>query len=68
MLNLGPRAVAVLGLVTYLRYLATFVRCLPDVLRTRGFLAVDRAMGSRPIRIRLGAAAGSLSTAAARMS
>ncbi len=54
LLNLGPRAAAVLGPLAYLRYLAKFALCLPDVVRTRGFLGVDRAMGSRPIRVRLG--------------
>jgi len=54
LLNLGPRAIAVLGPVTYLRYLAKFALCLPEVLRTRSFLAVARAMGSGPIRVRFG--------------
>ena len=54
LLNLGPRAATALGPVTYLRYLVKFALYLPEVLRTRGLLAVDRAMGSGPIRVRFG--------------
>lgn len=54
MLNMGPRAFTVLGPITYLRYLAKFAISLPRVLRMRGFLAVDCAMGSKPIRLRFG--------------
>ncbi len=53
-LNLGPRAFAVLGPVTYLRYLAACIRCLGGIVRAGNFLALDRAMGSRPVRLRRG--------------
>jgi hypothetical protein len=53
-LNLGPRALAVLGPVTYLRYLAACLRCLGGIVRARNFLALDRAMGTRALRLRRG--------------
>jgi hypothetical protein len=50
--NWGRRALAVLGPVTYLRYLGLSAAHLPNIWRSRTLTAVDRAMGKTPLRVR----------------
>lgn len=51
--NLGLRALFVLGPAVYFRYLIVFFRCLISILRTGDLKPIDRAMGSRPIKVRM---------------
>jgi hypothetical protein len=48
---LGPSALSVLGPVQYRRLCLALVSSLPQILRTRAFAPVYRAMGMRPIRV-----------------
>lgn len=52
-LNLGWRALLVLGLHTYLRYLFAFFRNFRSILRSGNFSPLDKAMSSRPIKVRM---------------
>jgi hypothetical protein len=49
--SLGWRAVQVLGPVGYVRYFCVFLLNLPKILRSGNFFPLDRAMGSRPVRV-----------------
>jgi Methyltransferase FkbM domain len=51
--NLGPRAILVLGPVAYVRYLFLFIRHLGDIGKTGNFKALDKAMGSKPLKVRV---------------
>lgn len=51
--NLGWRALLVLGPYTYLRYLFNFISNLRRILRAGDFKPLDRAMGTRPIKVRM---------------
>ncbi len=51
--NLGWRALLVLGPYLYLRYLFLFFRDLRSILRAGDFKPLDRAMGMRPIKVRM---------------
>jgi hypothetical protein len=52
-INLGLRALLVLGPFVYLRYLFTFFCKLPLILRAGDFKPLDQAMGTRPITARM---------------
>lgn len=52
-LNLGWRALLVLGPYTYLRYLLNFICNLRSILRAGDFKPLDRAMGTRAIKARM---------------
>ena len=51
-MNLGPNALRVLGPFQYLRYLVAFTVCLPQILRVRNLVPLDRYMGSKQICVR----------------
>ncbi|MCA9293089.1 MAG: FkbM family methyltransferase [Phycisphaerales bacterium] len=49
LLNLGPRALGVLGPMGYARLCVVMLRSLPDVARERDLKSVDRRMGRRVV-------------------
>jgi hypothetical protein len=49
---LGPAALLTLGRRQYLRLASTYLNAMPQILSTRTFGSVYKAMGSRPVRIR----------------
>ncbi len=54
-LNLGPRALSVLGPAGYMRLITSFLLTAPAIARQRDLKPLDRRMGRKPIRCRVNA-------------